>query len=134
MPSIRRHPSQEQAAGAMSFPQAKKKYNNGTTGLTNLDPANILSSGRRTVHKTSHMNGTTMGRSRQPRPRASTSTTSPKLHTPFIRRNRVKMQTPSTIRDDDSTSMSKGTDRSRGASKETSDVDMFDHYELIVRS
>lgn len=134
MPSIRRHPSQEQAAGAMSFAQAKKKYHNGTTGLTNLDPANILSSGRRTVHKSSHMNGTTTERSRQPRRRASTSMASPKTQTLLIRRNRVKMQTPSTIRDDDSASMSEITDRSRGASEEISDVDMFDHHELIVRT
>lgn len=115
----------------MSFPQAKKKYHNGTTGLTNLDPANILSSGRRTVHKSNHMNGTTTERSRQPRPRASTSMASPNPQTLLIRRNRAKMQTPSTIRDDDNAEM---TDRSRGASEEISDLDMVDHRELIVRT
>jgi hypothetical protein len=127
MPSIRGHPSQEQAAGAMSFPQAKKKYNNGTTGLTNLDPANILSSGRRAVHKSGHMNRATTEISRS---RVSTSMAFPKPQTLLTRRNRAKMQTPSTIRDDDSAEV---TDRSRGASEEISEVDMFDHRELIVR-
>jgi len=81
------------------------------------------------------MDGTIRRKSQPQHITASTpSTASSEPDKLFITRNQSKTQTPITIHDEDDATAFDSADQSEEVFGEKSDVDMFEHYEWIVRS